>query len=165
MKPDALDRMGIEGGTNMTIGSGSNPPVRSSLAKVPGGSGKQDTVASLDEVLESVVMDNVELEERMRKVQGRSDGTNGVELVLEVLPRSRGGWRIAQDLGPLMRWAQSEATFDSRVTTLTPQGVGQDHSQRLQVHHGGVCAYHGAGCLERCGPACVLSRSMTRTQG
>ena len=28
--------------------------MRSSLAKVPGGSGKQDTVASMDEVLESV---------------------------------------------------------------------------------------------------------------
>jgi len=98
-----LGRMGGIGVAGVSIGSGSGAASRQSAAGTPGDSGRQDVVARLDEVLESVVMESVKLEERMRKVQGRPDGMDGVEVVLEVLPRSRGGWSMAQDPGPLMR--------------------------------------------------------------
>jgi hypothetical protein len=34
------------------------------------------------------------------------------------------------------------------VRLLMSQGSEQDYSQCVQVHHGGLCPYHGAGCLE-----------------
>jgi signal transduction histidine kinase len=64
--------------------------------------------ATFDEVLEKVVMDCIALEERSRKIHGSTvggaKGLEDVEVVLEVLPRGRGGWKMAQDPGPLSRY-------------------------------------------------------------
>ena len=100
--PDALGKTATDG-AGVSLGSGSDPAARTPTANDSGSSGKQDAVMNLDQVLESVLMESVTLEERMRKVQGKSGGMEGVEVVLEVLPRNRGGWGMAQDPGPLMR--------------------------------------------------------------
>jgi len=101
--PDALGQTGFPGAAGISIGTGSDPAARQPAAPTSAGAGKQDAVTSLDQVLESVVMESVTLEERMRKVHGKPGGMEGVEVVLEVLPRNRGGWGMAQDPGPLMR--------------------------------------------------------------
>jgi hypothetical protein len=58
--------------------------------------------AAFDVVLENVVMNAISLEDRSRRATGGSSMEN-VEVVLEVLPRSRGTWMMAQDPGPLTR--------------------------------------------------------------
>lgn len=55
-----------------------------------------------DELLEKVVLDAISLEERSRRARGVKVSYD-VEVVLEVLPRNRGSWQMAQDPGPLVR--------------------------------------------------------------
>lgn len=62
----------------------------------------QTATASFDNVLEQVMMDSIMLEERTRRARG-VQGMEDVEVVLEVLPRNRGTWKMAQDPGPLIR--------------------------------------------------------------
>lgn len=64
---------------------------------------EQTEVVSLERVLEDVVLDSIRMEERLRKVQGQKGGMEGIEVVLEVLPRNRGSWKMAQEPGPLSR--------------------------------------------------------------
>ena len=70
---------------------------------------KATVTASFDEVLEKVVMDALTFEERTRRIQAGfskgeiKSGMEDVEVVLEVLPRNRGSWKMAQDPGPLAR--------------------------------------------------------------
>ncbi|ODN93564.1 hypothetical protein L198_05430 [Cryptococcus wingfieldii CBS 7118] len=59
-------------------------------------------LTSLVEVLEKVVEDAIELESKSRKVSG-GKGMDQVEVILEVLPRKRGGWLTTRDVGPLTR--------------------------------------------------------------
>ncbi|ODN74183.1 hypothetical protein L202_07633 [Cryptococcus amylolentus CBS 6039] len=59
-------------------------------------------LTSLVEVLEKVVEDAIELESKSRKVSG-GKGMDQVEVILEVLPRKRGGWLTTRDVGPLAR--------------------------------------------------------------
>ncbi|TYJ53875.1 hypothetical protein B9479_005497 [Cryptococcus floricola] len=66
--------------------------------------GKEATpkLTSLVQVLEKVVEDAIELESKSRKVSG-GKGMDQVEVILEVLPRKRGGWLTTKDVGPLAR--------------------------------------------------------------
>ncbi|KIR78165.1 hypothetical protein I306_04783 [Cryptococcus gattii EJB2] len=64
----------------------------------------QDTsrAVSLSAVLEKVVDDAMELESKTRRAVG-GKGLEDVEVILEVLPRQRGGWLTVKDIGPLAR--------------------------------------------------------------
>lgn len=53
-------------------------------------------------VMEQVVLDSVALESKSRRVQGGSS-MDGVEVILEMAPRHRGGWMMTDDTGPLVR--------------------------------------------------------------
>ncbi|WVQ73540.1 hypothetical protein IAR50_003116 [Cryptococcus sp. DSM 104548] len=66
------------------------------------GQEQKPRVTSLVYVLEKVVEDAIELESKSRKVTG-GKGMDGVEVILEVLPRKRGGWLTTRDVGPLAR--------------------------------------------------------------
>jgi signal transduction histidine kinase len=56
----------------------------------------------LGDVLEKVVEDCLDLENKARRVAGRAS-LDEVEIILEVLPRNRGGWLMEDDPGPLSR--------------------------------------------------------------
>jgi signal transduction histidine kinase len=56
----------------------------------------------LANTLEDVIRDAVELETKARRVAGVK-GLEDVEIILEMLPRVRGGWLMATDGGPLAR--------------------------------------------------------------
>lgn len=64
----------------------------------------QDTsrAVNLSAVLEKVVDDAMELESKTRRAVG-GKGLEDVEVILEVLPRQRGGWLTVKDIGPLAR--------------------------------------------------------------
>jgi len=64
----------------------------------------REAVPAFDAVLEDVVLNSVRMEERLRRAQGQGASMDGIEVVLEVLPRSRGTWKMAQEPGPLSRW-------------------------------------------------------------
>ncbi|AFR98512.2 hypothetical protein C343_06491 [Cryptococcus neoformans C23] len=57
---------------------------------------------SLSAALEEVVDDAMELESKTRRALG-GKGLEDVEVILEVLPRQRGGWLTTKDIGPLAR--------------------------------------------------------------
>ncbi|EAL17185.1 hypothetical protein CNBN0140 [Cryptococcus deneoformans B-3501A] len=57
---------------------------------------------SLSAALEKVVDDAMELESKTRRAVG-GKGLEDVEVILEVLPRQRGGWLTTKDIGPLAR--------------------------------------------------------------
>ncbi|WVQ96575.1 hypothetical protein IAU59_003680 [Kwoniella sp. CBS 9459] len=59
-------------------------------------------VIDFSEVLESVVDDAMTMEAKARRVSS-GKGLEGVEVILEVMPRGRGGWRMSSDPGPLAR--------------------------------------------------------------
>ena len=95
-----------------TVGSGSaNAGAGSSLFSPPSGIATnvpvladREAVPAFDAVLEDVVLNSVRMEERLRRAQGQGASMDGIEVVLEVLPRSRGTWKMAQEPGPLSRW-------------------------------------------------------------
>ncbi|KIR70576.1 hypothetical protein I310_05828 [Cryptococcus deuterogattii CA1014] len=64
----------------------------------------QDTsrAVNLSAVLEKVVDDAMELESKTRRAVG-GKGLEDVEVILEVLPRQRGGWLTVKDIRPLAR--------------------------------------------------------------
>lgn len=64
----------------------------------------QDTsrAVSLSAILEKVVDDVMELESKTRRAVG-GKGLEDVEVILEVLPRQRGGWLTVKNIGPLAR--------------------------------------------------------------
>ncbi|WRT66765.1 uncharacterized protein IL334_003728 [Kwoniella shivajii] len=75
-------------------------PVQPDLMKPnPGGTA---VLADLGEVLEMVVDDAMIMEAKTRKMTGGA-GLEHVEVILEVLPRNRGGWKMSFDSGPLAR--------------------------------------------------------------
>lgn len=57
---------------------------------------------SLSAALEKVVDNAMELESKTRRAVG-GKGLEDVEVILEVLPRQRGGWLTTKDIGPLAR--------------------------------------------------------------
>jgi signal transduction histidine kinase len=61
------------------------------------------SAADLPQIMEKVVNDCVEMEAKSRRVAGKSP-MEDVEVILEVLPRHRGGWLMSDDPGPLARY-------------------------------------------------------------
>ncbi|OCF44334.1 hypothetical protein I317_01779 [Kwoniella heveanensis CBS 569] len=59
-------------------------------------------VTDFAEVLESVVDDAMTMEAKARRISS-GKGLEGVEVILEVMPRRRGGWKMSSDPGPLAR--------------------------------------------------------------
>lgn len=75
------------------------------LAKNDNAKGPQDGDESrvdLSRLLEEVVKQTIELENKSRRIAGR-ESLDKVEIVLEVAPRTRGQWLMATDPGPLIR--------------------------------------------------------------
>ncbi|WVN85689.1 uncharacterized protein L203_100838 [Cryptococcus depauperatus CBS 7841] len=61
-----------------------------------------NNVIQLTDVLEKVVDDAMELEAKTRRIAGLR-GLVDVEVILEIIPRVRGGWLMCQDPGPIAR--------------------------------------------------------------
>ncbi|WWC63013.1 uncharacterized protein I303_105611 [Kwoniella dejecticola CBS 10117] len=59
-------------------------------------------IVEFTEVLENVVDDAMRVEAKSRRIATGS-GLEDVEVILEVLPRHRGGWKMSTDPGPLSR--------------------------------------------------------------
>jgi signal transduction histidine kinase len=68
-------------------------------AKEPG---RKRSTADLSHVLEGIVRENLDMESKARRIAGRPP-MEDVEVILEVLPRHRGGWLMSDDPGPLAR--------------------------------------------------------------
>nr|XP_019013177.1 uncharacterized protein I206_02675 [Kwoniella pini CBS 10737]OCF51958.1 hypothetical protein I206_02675 [Kwoniella pini CBS 10737] len=60
------------------------------------------TITDFADVLENVVDDAMRVEAKSRRIATGS-GLEDVEVILEVLPRNRGGWKMSSDPGPLSR--------------------------------------------------------------
>ncbi|ORY31773.1 hypothetical protein BCR39DRAFT_525320 [Naematelia encephala] len=67
---------------------------------IPGANEQRWT--DLAQVLEKVVESAIESEIKTRKIAGL-DGLENVEMILEMLPRNRGGWLMTNDSGPVAR--------------------------------------------------------------
>lgn len=61
-----------------------------------------DERVNLADLMEKVILDTVSLENKSRRISGRV-GLDDVEVLLEMMPRIRGGWLVASNPGPLMR--------------------------------------------------------------
>ncbi|KAK8864137.1 hypothetical protein IAR55_001383 [Kwoniella newhampshirensis] len=75
-----------------------------SSTETTGAHGKKNKAAIIDfgEVLETVVRDAITLETKSRRISG-AKSLDQVEVIVEVLPRNRGGWLINKDMGALSR--------------------------------------------------------------
>jgi len=113
-----------------TVGPGSaNAGAAPSLFAPPSGIASnvpvlahREAVPAFDAVLEDVVLNSVRMEERLRRVQGKGASMDGIEIVLEVLPRSRGTWKMAQEPGPLSRWVPHPRLAAMRACLCTASG-------------------------------------------
>ncbi len=63
---------------------------------------KDRRTTSFSDALEAVVDDVLKTEVKARRVAG-AKSLDDVEVILEVIPRSRGGWLMTDDAGPLSR--------------------------------------------------------------
>ncbi|WVF69066.1 hypothetical protein IAT40_003840 [Kwoniella sp. CBS 6097] len=83
----------IDGAAMAPNGSPIQPDLlRSSNAKV----------TDFSEILESVVDDAMTMEAKARRISN-GKGLDGLEVIVEVMPRGRGGWKMVSDSGPLAR--------------------------------------------------------------
>jgi hypothetical protein len=82
-------------------GATSSKPGASDIVAPQEGPAKADLVDFALE-LEKVVLDGMTLEHRMRTLAGQ-EGLDKVEVIVEVLPRTRGGWQVRNNAGPLLR--------------------------------------------------------------
>ncbi|WWD18838.1 hypothetical protein CI109_103293 [Kwoniella shandongensis] len=87
----------------LDIGS-SNAALHDPTSSTTNNSGKKEKAEIVDfgEVLENVVRDAITLETKARRIQG-AKSLDQVEVIVEVLPRNRGGWLINKDMGALSR--------------------------------------------------------------
>lgn len=127
---------------------GKNPTSPGSPAPAPA----QPELTDFGLILEDVVLDGMNLEHRMRSLVGQ-DGIDKVEVILEVLPRSRGGWMVKDAPGPLLRFVLVD--YIIRLVA-NHQRIRQDFTELFQVNRLGVYPHYCPRRLAHSGPACRL---------
>jgi signal transduction histidine kinase len=69
---------------------------------IPRGLVNGDEKVNLADLLEGVIKDMISMENKARRLAS-APSLNGVEIILEVMPRLRGRWLMASNPGPLIR--------------------------------------------------------------
>ena len=88
--------------------SSSRPEPKQDIGKKIGLGPQPDSVdpketTDFSQMMEQVVIDALALESKSRRVQGGLP-MEDVEVILEVVPRQRGGWCMTDDFRPLARY-------------------------------------------------------------